>query len=355
MDAATFQVQIRHGSTVADAKKEASKHLGAAWYDLRWTAVGATQCLGDDAVLDLGAVPEVTSITSSSGDFPFDSGHFGSLVVHGVTGEPIVAEPDEEHGGRLCVSGEIEGWEGEPIILPDAFRTFSDTAVVIAEQRTLTVVGDADVEQDDAYIIGAWNEPVRLHTDKAPICFGWRVRYVADGFSYMEDADVGVRASCPRFGLATKEQLKDLGGQWASLGTISFAPTDSKSAVFFGPGVRGLPCASAPIGVGSGNLPANDAGGFDYSVLMAFDSTRREVRAVVGWGTTGARMDRVIVPADLWPASALDLLPVVALNCEDFCGVNNVTEADQLPISFEALKKDQMPDDAVHALVTVSP
>jgi len=115
-----------------------------------------------------------------------------------------------------------------------------------------------------------------------------------------------------------------------------------------------LDCMSAP-GANEGEvvgLPTNDVGGFDYDVLVLFDSSKKEVRASVGWGCTGSRMDKCVVPSEMWPSSELPLVPFVSLDHEDFCGMNNVCErVEQLPITVEALTRKQMAEEAISTLL----
>mmetsp|Transcript_29316 Transcript_29316/g.62336 ORF Transcript_29316/g.62336 Transcript_29316/m.62336 type:complete len:430 (+) Transcript_29316:101-1390(+) len=288
------------------------------------------------------------------GTFPLEKGTFKSLVVSGATGLPTFATPDNEHNGRLAVSGDLKLWEGEKTLIPGS----DQTAAVIAEQRKLIVIGDADVEQGDPYISAGWSETIHLQPDSAPVVLGWRVRYVAGGFMWSDDQG-RVSTSGPTFGFTTEANLTTNVTTGSVIGVIRFAPTESRSAVFCLAGIReqvGLACKSSSKSSASDDVPrlsANDAGGFDYDVLIAFDSANREVRACVGWGTTGARVDKVSVPFELWPSPELPLVPFVSLVCEDFCGMSNISDAAQLPISFEALTREQIADDALQALLQV--
>ncbi|CAE8718574.1 unnamed protein product [Polarella glacialis] len=88
----------------------------------------------------------------------------------------------------------------------------------------------------------------------------------------------------------------------------------------------------------------------DYDVLIVFDAARREVRACVGWGGAGARVDKVTVPAELWPSEELPLVPFVSFDTHDFGGYNSLLSGEVLPITFEALSRDQMDPGALEAL-----
>eukprot|EP00401_Gymnodinium_catenatum_P052531 CAMPEP_0117512292 /NCGR_PEP_ID=MMETSP0784-20121206/28956_1 /TAXON_ID=39447 /ORGANISM="" /LENGTH=381 /DNA_ID=CAMNT_0005308007 /DNA_START=65 /DNA_END=1210 /DNA_ORIENTATION=- len=353
MDSTAIRLDVRIGDTVADLKRQAAKRLGVPWYELHWAVGGGL--LDNDLVWEVGAVTEVSCVVAPAGHFPLDSGIFNHLVVTGVTGEPIFGEPDGANSGRLCVSGEIEAWEGEKYSMPDG-----SAAVVIAENRKLIVIGDADVEQDDAYISAGWSETVRLQPDSLPVLLGWRVRYVADRICWNDDPIAGIASSGPTFGLTTRENLTENMSTGRAAGVITFAPRRCGSVVFSQRvssrstvEVKGE-CESSSFCAGGSQiqpLPANAAGGFDYDVLIVFDSDTHEVRASVGWGTAGSRIDKVVVSPLEWPPPDLPLVPFVSLVCEDFSGFNNVCEGDQLPISFESLTKGQMADDAIQALL----
>ena len=115
-----------------------------------------------------------------------------------------------------------------------------------------------------------------------------------------------------------------------------------------------LDCKSSPVAdegevVG---LPTNSVGGFEYDVMILFDSLKKEVRASVGWGSAGSRIDKVAVPSQMWPSSDLLLVPFVSLDHEDFCGMHNVWDRyEQLPITIEALTREQMPEETIQALL----
>ena len=66
--------------------------------------------------------------------------------------------------------------------------------------------------------------------------------------------------------------------------------------------------------------------------LTRYCSPECQVRACVGWGGAGARVDTITLAEDAWPSEDVGLAPFVTFDTGLFGGFNNVESWEALPI-----------------------
>jgi len=111
-----------------------------------------------------------------------------------------------------------------------------------------------------------------------------------------------------------------------------------------------LDCESSPYPSGGDANGDGSKTKVQYDVLVIFDTLKKEVRAVVGYGGPGSQKDKAVVPSEFWPSPDLPLFPFVCVRDPDGNWTMDIEEED-LPITVEPLTSEHMAEEAVSALM----
>ena len=125
---------------------------------------------------------------------------------------------------------------------------------------------------------------------------------------------------------------------------------------------REVTCMSCTA-TGDGEIlefPQSPMGWLEYDVFILFCSHSQEVRVSVGWGSAGSRIDTIVVPSEHWPRDDMPLIPYAEIHCPAYFSCHpernrffhEFGEEALTDSSIEALSKDQVPEEAIEALMT---